>query len=206
MNPDWIAPARTALLLIDCQVDFGAPDGEMARRGADMAAPQAALGQVALLLDAARGAGVTPVFVRLLTRPGTESPVLKEEKRRKSDPDEADLCVEGSHGAAFTGIAPRSGEWVLGKRRYSAFTGTGLADRLKQGGIDTLVVAGLTTECCVAASIWSAFEADFHVFLAEDASAAYDPALHRQTVKALALSGAIALPAAKIAAIWENRT
>ena len=32
MKADWIAPKRTALLVIDCQVDFGAPEGEMARR------------------------------------------------------------------------------------------------------------------------------------------------------------------------------
>ena len=38
LRPEWIAPDRTALVLIDMQVDFGAPDGEMARRGADVSA------------------------------------------------------------------------------------------------------------------------------------------------------------------------
>ena len=52
---------------------------------------------------------------------------MQEEKRRKSDSDEADLCVAGSHGAAFTGVTPQGGEWVVDKSRYSAFTGTGLA-------------------------------------------------------------------------------
>jgi nicotinamidase-related amidase len=204
MKPEWIAPARTALLLVDCQVDFGAPHGEMARRGMDMTAPQAALAHAAALLDAARRAAVTPVFVRLLTRPGAESAALREEKRRKGDPDEADLCVQGTPGAEFAGVTPRGGEWIVDKSRYSAFNGSNLAARLKAARLDTLVVAGLTTECCVASSAWSAFEADFHVFLAEDACAAYDSALHHQTLKALALSGAIALPSGRITAIWNN--
>jgi len=57
MKPDWIAPNRAALIVIDCQVDFGALDGEMARRGADMTAPQAALAEAETLADAARQAG-----------------------------------------------------------------------------------------------------------------------------------------------------
>ena len=35
---DWIAPARTALLLVDCQVDFAAPEGVLGRQGIDMRA------------------------------------------------------------------------------------------------------------------------------------------------------------------------
>jgi nicotinamidase-related amidase len=204
MNPDWIAPARTALLLVDCQVDFGAPDGEMARRGMDMTAPRAALAQAGRLLDAARSGGVMPVFARLVTRRGAGSAAMQEEKRRKGDSDEAGLCVAGSHGAAFTGVTPRGGEWVVDKARYSAFAGTGLAARLKAAGIDTLVLAGLTSECCVASSAWSAFEDDFHVFLAEDACAAYDSHLHRESIKALTLSGAVALTSAQVAAIWNK--
>jgi nicotinamidase-related amidase len=203
-RPEWIAPVRTALLLIDCQADFGAPHGEMARRGMDMSAPQAALDEAVRLLEAARGAGVMPVFVRLLTLPGTESEVLKEAKRRKSDPQEGDLCVAGTPGAAFVTVRPRGREWIVDKTRYSAFTGIDLAGRLKAEGIDTLVLAGLTTECCVAATAWSAIEADFHVFLAGDACAAYDDGLHQGALRALDCSGAIVLPAGRIAEIWED--
>src|ERR1700709_894792 len=79
--PDWVSPSRTALVLIDCQVDFGAPDGEMARRGADMTAPQAALAKAVTLVEAARAANVPVVFVRLLTRGETE--IAREAKERQ---------------------------------------------------------------------------------------------------------------------------
>ena len=97
LQPDWIAPNRTSLVLIDIQVDFGSPDGEMARRGADVTACQAAVKKAEQLTEAARAAGVPVVFVRLLTHPGGENRIMLESKERQGD-DEPDLCVEGTHG------------------------------------------------------------------------------------------------------------
>jgi ureidoacrylate peracid hydrolase len=197
--PDWVSPGRTALIVIDCQVDFGAPDGEMARRGADMTAPQAALVKAGSLTDAARAAGVRAVFVRLVTR--GESKIAREAKQRRGD-DEPDLCVEGSHGADFIGPQPQAGEAIVSKTHFSAFARTGLAEQLQAQGVDTLVLAGLTTECCIQSSAWDAFEHDFHVFIADDACAAYEEALHRHALKALEMSGATVAPAADFAAAW----
>lgn len=201
MKPDWIAPNRTAVVVIDCQVDFGAPDGEMARRGVDMTAPQAALAKAASLVDAARGAGVKIVFVRLLTR--GENKIAREAKHRRGD-NEPDLCVEGTRGAEFIGPQPRTGDLIVSKTHFSAFAHTGLADQLHAQGVDTLVLAGLTTECCVASSAWDGFEHDFHVFIAEDACAAYDEGLHRHALKALALSGATTATTGEFAQNWNK--
>jgi nicotinamidase-related amidase len=162
MTPDWIAPERTALLLIDCQVDFGAPDGAMARRGMDMTAPQAAVERARTLTDAARAAGVPVVFVRLLTHVGGKSRFAREARARRGD-DEPDLCVEDTRGADFIGPQPQVGETIISKTRFSAFAHTGLGDQLHAQHVDTLVLAGLTTECCVASSAWDAFERDFHM-------------------------------------------
>jgi ureidoacrylate peracid hydrolase len=202
MKPDWIAPNRTAVIVIDCQVDFGAPDGEMARRGADMTAPQAALAKAVSLVDAARHSGVMIVFVRLLSHPGGENKIAREAKARHHD-DEPDLCVEGSRGADFIGPLPQAGDMIVSKTHFSAFARTGLADQLHARGIDTLVLAGLTTECCVASSAWDGFEHDFHIFIAEDACAAYAADMHSHALKALALSGATVAPALNFAENWK---
>jgi ureidoacrylate peracid hydrolase len=201
--PDWVSPSRTALVLIDCQVDFGAPDGEMARRGADMTAPQAALAKAQALVDAARAAGVAAVFVRLLNHPGSANRIEREAKLREGD-NEPDLCVEGTHGAEFIGPQPVAGEIIISKTHFSAFSRTGLAEQLHAQEMDTLVLAGLTTECCVASSAWDGFERDFHIFIAEDACAAYEEDLHRHALKALALSGATVAAVADFAAIWKK--
>jgi nicotinamidase-related amidase len=203
MKPDWIAPSRTAVIVIDCQVDFGSPDGEMARRGMDMTAPQAALGKAVRLVDAARNAGVKIVFVRLLTHPGGENKIAREAKQRHHD-DAPDLCVEGSRGADFIGPQPQANDVIVSKTHFSAFARTGLADQLHAQGIDTLVLAGLTTECCVASSAWDGFERDFHVFIAADACAAYEEELHSHALKALALSGAELARTDILAAFWKK--
>jgi len=203
MSPDWIAPNRTALLVIDMQVDFGSPDGVLALQGADVGPAQIALARAQELAAAARAAKVPVVFVRLLTHPGGENRIIAEEKARKDD-DGPDLCVEGTRGADFIGPQPQPGETVISKTRYSAFAHTGLGEQLHAQGIDTLVLAGLTTECCVASSAWDAFERDFHVFIAADACAAYDQALHEGSLQALGLSGAVVASVHDFADGWKN--
>ncbi|MBN9587900.1 MAG: hypothetical protein BGN85_09125 [Alphaproteobacteria bacterium 64-11] len=184
MTPGPLSPPRTALLLIDLQVDFASPEGAMARAGRDLSAVPAALADAATLLAAARTAGVLPVFVRLLG---------------------SDLCVAGTPGTEFFGIAPRADELVVTKPRFSAFTGTGLAGTLKDKGIDTLVLAGLTSECCVASTAWHALEEDFRVVIAANACAAYETALHDNALRALGLSGAMLAPTSDILAQWNKK-
>ena len=203
LEPEWIAPNRTALVIIDMQVDFGSPEGEMARRGADISACQQAVAKAVELTATARAAGVPVMFVRLLTHPGGENRIVRESKERQGD-DQPDLCVEGSRGADFIGPQPQAGEGIFSKTHFSAFARTGLADQLHAQGVDTLVLAGLTTECCVQSSAWDAFERDFHLFIAEDACAAYEEALHRHALKALQLSAAIVVPVAVLAASWAK--
>jgi ureidoacrylate peracid hydrolase len=200
---DWIVPSRTALLLVDCQVDFAAPDGQMARQGYDVTAAQAALRNVALLADAARKAGVPCLFARLVTRPDDETPVLREWRSRRGHDEVSLLCREGSKGAEFVGVTPLPGEAVFSKSRYNAFAGTGLDAHLKALKRDTLVIAGLTTECCVDSTARDAFERDLHVFVASDAVAAYEPDLHQGALKALKLNCATLVFSADIQSAWK---
>lgn len=204
LEPAWVAPDRTALAIIDMQVDFGSPDGEMARRGADVAACQAAVKKAQALAEAARAAGVRIVFVRLLTYPGGENRIVRESKHRQGD-DKPDLCREGTPGADFIGPQPRDGDAIFSKTHFSAFSRTGLADQLHAQGVDTLVLAGLTTECCVQSSAWDAFERDFHIFIAEDACAAYEEALHHHALKALQMSAATVVPTDRLIEAWNQQ-
>ena len=175
-----------ALLLIDMQVDFAAPDGAMARMGKDMRAAQSALVKAEALAKAARTSGMPLVFVRLLARPGEG------------------LCMAGTRGAEFVGPQPGAGDMVISKSRFSAFAGTGLGETLRNRGIDTVVLSGLTTECCIQASAWAAFELDFGVILASDACAAYEEELHRHALRALELSGATVAASADLIRLWTK--
>lgn len=204
LEKSWIAPDRTALVLIDMQWDFASPDGALGRLGYDMTAPQAAVAKAQLLAAAARAAGVPLVFVRLITRPGEDSENLREFKRRRGSDADAPLCEEGTPGAEFTGVMPQSGDYVVSKSRYSGFTGTRLEESLLAMGCDTLVIAGLTTECCIDATARDAFERDFHVFIASDAVAAYEPDLNRVALKALELSCIQAFSTGELVQAWNK--
>jgi ureidoacrylate peracid hydrolase len=114
------------------------------------------------------------------------------------------LCVEGTCGAEFIDPLPQAGELIVSKSRYSAFANTGLGERLHQQGIGTLVLAGLTTECCIQATAWAAFELDFRVTLAGDACAAYEEDLHRHTLRVLELNGATIAASTELAASWRK--
>lgn len=204
MLRDWIAPHRTALLLVDMQVDFASPDGAMAKAGHDVTAAQATLKQASLLAEAARAAGVPCLFARLITRDSDETDLLREWKKRRGTEKDALLCQENSRGADFAGPEPLPGEAVFSKSRYDAFAGTGLDAHLRGLKRDTLVIAGLTTECCVDSTARDAFERDYHVFIAKDAVAAYTPDLHQAALKALELNCAILADSAEIILAWEK--
>ena len=70
-------------------------------------------------------------------------------------------------------------------------------------GIDTLVVAGLTTECCIDASVRAAFERHYHVFVVGDATACYQSGLHRSALQALALNCAMIPTANDVLSAWK---
>ena len=194
-----IDPTRTALLVIDAQVDFASPDGAFALAGADLSGAQATLGRVAALADAARRAGATLAFVRLQTRPDTDSRALRLlNARRGGAPADIALCREGGPGEAYVAVAPAAGEIEVVKRLYDAFYGSDLEPRLRGRGVDTLVVVGFSTHCCVDATCRAAFHRDFNVFVVSDATDAYDADLQRVTLRALAETCALVVAADEV--------
>ncbi|HWA62285.1 MAG TPA: hypothetical protein VG939_12975, partial [Caulobacteraceae bacterium] len=54
-----LAPARTALLVIDVQADFASRDGALGRAGVDLSTVEPAVDCIEALLAAARSAGAT---------------------------------------------------------------------------------------------------------------------------------------------------
>jgi len=202
-----LAPARTALLVIDVQNDFVAPDGALGRDGLDMAPLEEPLQRVEALIAAARAAGVTLVFVRVVTRPETDSNALKLLTERKGQQlDTVAICRAGTPGADYYRVQPRAGELEVEKPLYSAFAGTLLEPQLRARGIDTLLVCGFTTECCVDSTVRDAFHRDFNVFIAFDACAAYLPDLHHASLNALALSCALLVDSHAAAQAWQLTT
>lgn len=203
---DWIAPSRTAVVVIDIQVDFASPDGVLGRVGLDMSVVAPAVAAAERLVASARAAGTPVVFVGLQTTASLDSPAWRERTRRRGSipSEESAVCRAGQRGADFVGPQPLPGELVIPKIRYSGFFGTNLDAGLKALGVDTLLVCGLTTECCVDSTVRDAFHLDYHVFIAADACAAYEPEVHAASLKSLELNCAILVATREVEAAWTE--
>ncbi len=67
-------------------------------------------------------------------------------------------CSDGSQAVQWAeGIDPLEGEYVVHKRRYSAFFETDLNLLLREKGIEQVVVVGVKTHVCVRATVQDAF-------------------------------------------------
>lgn len=201
---DWIAPKRTALLIIDIQEDFASPEGKLGKIGLDFSAVPAAIDASNRLATAARKAGVPVYFVGLSTSPETDSATWKLRMTRQGQGSDEGMavCRAGESGSAFYGVLPEDGDQIVYKTKYSGFYGTDLHTRLRQADVDTLVVCGLTTECCVDCTVRDAFHLDYNVFLATDACAAYGAEIHEAAVLNLNLNCDIPVLTKDVESAW----
>ena len=79
-------------------------------------------------------------------------------------------------------LEPAAGEPVIAKQYASAFFGTSLAATLHTGGIDTLVVAGVSTSGCIRATATDALNHGLRPQVVRDACADRTPELHAQNL------------------------
>ncbi len=198
-----IAPARTALVVVDVQVDFAAPHGVVAGYGADMTESDKAVDRIEELIAAARAAGVTVAFMRVMTRPESDSQALKTWMARRGSPGGEAICRIGSGGEDYWRVAPRPGDIEIAKLAYSSFHGTDLDMQLRARNIDTLVMTGLTTDCCVDSTTRDAFHHNYHTFVVSDACAAAEPDLHVHALKAMAQHCSLLTTSAAVVEAWQ---
>src|ERR1700744_6179420 len=115
---ELVADARAALVVVDIQNDFCDPDGATARSGKSVDAMLEIVPRIEGLIDGARASSVPVIFVQMLQTPWTQT---KTYMFRGGDEERPAKCVAGTWGAEFYRIAPRDGEAVVVKHRYSAF-------------------------------------------------------------------------------------
>lgn len=163
--------AGTALLVIDLQHDYFADD-ELERCREDVLA---ACNQ---LIGAAREAGAPVVEVRTVHARDRSTWALN-----MLDDDQG-MALEGSHGAERLDGLLEADHLVL-KTRDSAFHDTDLVDWLRERDVSRLVLSGVSTESCIAATATDAYAHDLRVVLVDDATASVQKRLHDQTLERL---------------------
>ncbi len=187
---ELVAPAHTALIMIDMQRDFIEPDGLFASLGIDLSMYAESRPRLASLLAAARRARTMVIHLQNTALPDrmSDSPAqirfnLRMHKNARRNQPPLRYTIPGTPGHEFAPeFMPLENELVVRKYRSSGFWGTNLDMLLRSNGIKTVVVGGCTTEGCVESTARDAMFNDFYVVIAEDCVASDDHAQHEASM------------------------
>lgn len=175
-----LVPGATALVLIDYQNDFLDERGWYAESGIDISHMRRVLEPTRTLVEAARGAGVPLVWTRHGSRDERDAgtffqlrPFLREGGLRQGTwgyelSDEVDVAPE---------------DWLVEKTRLSAFFNTNLEVILRGLRAETVLVAGVLTNQCVAATSKDASFRDFRPIVVEECTGTTLPHLHEPALE-----------------------
>jgi ureidoacrylate peracid hydrolase len=148
---------KAAILVVDMLNDFLEDGGVMV-----LAEGRSLYDPIGRLVEAGRGVGTRVIWVC-----DEHSEFDKEFEKRVPH------CIEGSWGAQIVDALHREpGEYVIRKRRYSGFYQTDLDLRLRELGIQHLIVTGIVTNICVRSTIHDAFFRGYDVIVPNECVAA----------------------------------
>lgn len=177
--------AKTAVIVVDMQNDFGAKGGMFDRAGIDIGPIQKAVQPTALVIAAARKAGVPVIYLKMAFRPdlsdagGVDSPNwIKHQPfhvgQRVQSPEgkESRVLIRDTWNTEILReLTPNASDTVIYKTRFSGFYQTDLDHVLKRLGIKYLIVTGCTTSVCVESTIRDAMFRDYLCVLPADCTA-----------------------------------
>jgi len=193
-----IDPAGTALVIIDMQRDFLEPGGFGETLGNDVGLLRAAIEPCKAILSAARQAGMLVVHTREGHRPDlSDAPPAKVNrgnpvKRIGEAGPMGRILIRGEPGHDIIAeLYPADGEPVVDKPGKGAFHETDLHQILRNRGIDTLLICGVTTEVCVHTTAREANDRGFRCIVLGDCCASYFPEFHRVGLDMIKAQGGI---------------
>jgi len=158
---------KTALLIVDMQEDIVA-----ARDSTRKSVPA-----IRLVLDGFRKKGL-PVFHIIRTYRRDWSDV--ELPRIREFTEKGPRVIENTPGAHIIApLAPRTGEYVVIKKRWSGFFMTELPLLLNRLGVRAVVIAGTQTPNCIRSTAFDAISYDLETTVLSDGTSAATPEIHQ---------------------------
>lgn len=146
----------SALLVIDMLNDFISDEGALVVPGAARIVPR-----LKSILKEAREQGIPVIFI-------TDSHREDDHEFRYWPPH---AVSDTWGGQVIDELQPLAGEYVVPKRRYSAFFGTDLDTYLRELGVKKLYLTGVLTNICVYATALDAAMRNYGVAVFRDAVA-----------------------------------
>ena len=184
-EPIIIKLATTAVIVVDMQNDFGAEGGMFHSAGLDISMIQNIVSPITRVLGAAREVGIKIIYLKMAFKPDLSDLGAPDSPNRVrhlffgvGEPTHAPSGVRSQalirdtwNTEILWELAPKAGDTVLFKHRFSGFYQTELDVILKEMGIKHLIFTGCTTSVCVESTIRDAMFRDYSCVLLEDCSA-----------------------------------
>ncbi|HET7815663.1 MAG TPA: cysteine hydrolase [Candidatus Baltobacteraceae bacterium] len=157
-----VQPERTALLVMDYQ------HGILAR----LPDAGAVIDKAARAIEIVRRAGGHIGFVRVAFT-GAEMQAVPDRNKGFSAIKTmgGDFGIDSPATQIDERVAPKDGDIVVRKSRVGAFSTTDLAEQLQQRGVDTLILAGISTSGVVLSTVRDAADRDYRLLVLSDACA-----------------------------------
>ncbi|WP_069627908.1 cysteine hydrolase family protein [Streptomyces niveus] len=167
-----IAPERTALLAMDFQNGILplAPE------------PDALIDRVKGAIADVRAAGGTIGHVRVAFTEDDWAAVPETNKTFSAVAAARTLHHEAGATQIDRRIAPEDGDIVVRKVRVGAGSTTDLHEQLRSRGVDTLILAGISTSGVVLSTLVDAADRDYRLYVLSDGTADRDPQVHRELI------------------------
>ena len=160
-----IDPRRTALLVMDYQA------GILSRLGDAEALLSCAADAIAVV----RGRGGQIGYVRVAFEDADYDTVPPHSRFASIGQEmHSDSAATAVHDA----VAPEPGDIIVRKIRVGAFSTTDLDQQLRDRGISTLILAGISTSGVVLSTVRDAADRDYQVLVLADACADPAPGVH----------------------------
>lgn len=147
------------------------------------------------IMNAARAANIPIFYAKADHRPdGADSATQLTDTSHLLQPwpdpaNPARFVPSARHGTwegeVIDELKPQPGDYVIPKHRWSAFYQTHLELSLRTRGIDTIVLAGGSTEIGIASTAYSARDMDFNLVIVRDACTSPHSDVHEQLMKSV---------------------
>lgn len=187
---------HAALLIIDMQNDFVLSGAPLCVRGAAPSVPV-----IRRLLLQARAQRLPVIhIIRQHNRDGSDV----EKPRQELFQEGPGICVPGTEGARIVAaLTPEEGEYIVCKRRFSAFFQTELDMLLRRLGVDTLLVTGTQYPNCVRGTAVDGMSLDYDVIVVTDACSAQTPDVEQANIRDMRNMGIRCLTSNELPALSE---
>src|SRR3954470_2295851 len=141
-------PQGTAVVAVHLQGDVVTQEGAFGGFFADMVDQTGVLARAGKLIDAARVAGATIAYTRIVFSAG--HPELIVNNALFGVVEQAKCCLDGTPGTTIVAeVAPRDGDLIIDHHRVDGAHGSSLVSELRTRGVDTVLVFGVATNISV---------------------------------------------------------